>query len=125
MGLPSDPLVLLVDDDPDYLTTIRLLLSRSPVKVMTASSGLHALDILRAHSAHVVVSDYWMLGMDGIRLLSEVERLYPKTRRVLLTGSPDSEIVLEGRSLHRVLTKNMISDIILQGIMREVRRYDG
>jgi len=113
--------VLLVDDEPAYLESIGQLLSRDPVRLRHARSGLHALEILSSEDIALVVADYWMIGMDGVTLLNEVQRLYPSVGRVLLTGAPDSEIVVEAKA-HKVLTKNMRPELIRQSILREARR---
>ncbi len=118
----DEPIVLLVDDEPHYLTSLGLLFSGEPVRLLKARSGLHALEALRGEPVAVIVADYWMDGMDGIQLLNEVLRLYPKTARVLLTGRPDSEIIVEGKA-HKVLTKDMTPDLIRRVILREARRH--
>lgn len=119
----SNPAVLFVDDDADALVLYGYLFQSDPIRVLKARSGLHALEVLRAESPVVIVSDYWMPGMTGAALLDEVRRLYPSMGRVLLTGSPDSEIVIEAKR-HKVLTKGMDRAIIRQAILREVHHHD-
>lgn len=121
VAAPSNPAVLLVDDDPSSLNSLGDLFEDDPVRILRAQSGLHALDLLRVEKVGVVVSDYWMRGMDGIQLLREIARLYPSVRRVLLTGLPDSDLVMEARE-HKVLTKDMGAGLIRRVILREARR---
>lgn len=118
----DEPVVLLVDDEPRYLASLSLLFTDEPVRLLRARSGLHALEAMKGVPVAVVVADYWMDGMDGIQLLNEVQRLYPLTYRVLLTGRPDSEIIVEGKA-HKVLTKDMSPDLIRRVIVREAKRY--
>lgn len=119
----SDPTVLLVDDEPRYLDSLVFLFGQDPVRLIKARSGLHALEMLKTEpKVAVVVSDYWMRGMDGVQLLNEVLRLYPAMGRVLLTGRADSEIVIEARA-HKMLTKDMQPDLIRRVILREARRH--
>jgi DNA-binding NtrC family response regulator len=114
--------VLFVDDEPGTLTTYRLLFTHSPIQIVTARSGLHGLDLLAKRSdIALVVSDYWMTGMDGIAFLTEVHRRFPLLPRILLTGEPDAEIVLEAGV--RVLTKGMDPNLIRRVIVREAQRY--
>lgn len=120
----SDPVVLLVDDEPIHLQLLSNLLARHSVRVLSAASGLHALDILKVESVALVVSDYWMRGMNGIQLLDEVKRLYPSIGRILLTGEPDAEIVVEAKG-HKVLTKGMSPSLICRVIVREAGRHAG
>ncbi len=118
---PSDPVVLFVDDEEKALSTFRRFFASDPIIVLTATSGLHALEVLQRETVHLVVADYWMKGMDGITLLDEVARLYPGLSRLLFTGLPDSEIVLEAGV--RVLTKDMDPGLIRRVILREARRH--
>lgn len=115
--------MLFVDDDPDQLTLYEYLFAGQGVVVLTAHSGLHALDLLRARPVCLVVSDYTMPGMTGVTLLAAVARLYPETGRILLTGEVDSEIVMEAKD-HKVLTKGMDRELIQRSILREIRRHD-
>lgn len=117
----GEPCVLFVDDDPGALEIYEQLFSRGPIRVLTAPSGLHALEILSKEIVSVIVSDYWMAGMDGITLLTEVERLYPEVHRLLLTGEPDGDLVLEAGV--RVLTKGMDPGLIQRVILREAKRH--
>jgi DNA-binding NtrC family response regulator len=121
---PPRATVLFVDDDEDALVLHTRLFRLDAVRVLTAHSGLHALEVLKKETAAVVVTDYWMPGMHGILLLDTVQKLYPKTRRVLLTSDPDAEIVLDAKG-HKVLTKGMDPGLIRRVILREVKRYVG
>lgn len=120
---PSEPhpLVLLVDDDVYTLRAYQSFFGRLPLRVLTATSGLHALDLLTREKVHLIVSDYSMTGMTGIDLLHEVGRLYPAMGRLLLTGEADSEIVLSAPC--RVLTKSMDPALIERVILREALRH--
>jgi|HubBroStandDraft_2_1064218.scaffolds.fasta_scaffold82066_4 response regulator RpfG family c-di-GMP phosphodiesterase len=121
---PSDIAVLLVDDSPLFLDSLSALLASADMRILTARSGLHALELLQQEPVSVVVADYYMPGMDGVTLLGEVARLFPGVGRVLMTGMPDADIVLEARG-HRVLVKGMDPNLILRVIQREVRKSYG
>ena len=120
----NDAAVLFVDDEPDALSAYERLF-RAEVRVLTAQSGLHALELLKQHRVAVVVSDYWMTGMHGIALLNEVRNLYPEVGRILLTGLPDADLVIEARQHHHVLTKAMAPSLVRRVILREVKRHGG
>lgn len=123
---PSDIAVLLVDDEPIFLNSLAALLAPESLKILTARSGLHALEVLRSGPIALVVADYWMPGMNGIQLLDEVKRLYPNTGRVLLTGRPDADIIVQAQAReHRVLVKGMTAELMQQVISREARRHAG
>lgn len=118
---PPEPTVLFVDDEQSQLRAYEDLFRQDPIRVLTAPSGLHALNLLQAEKVHLVVSDFILPGMDGNALLREVGRLYPETGRLLLTGGADSEIVLDAPC--RVLTKGMDIGLVKRAILREVFRH--
>lgn len=118
---PLDPVVLFVDDDVYTLRAYQNFFGRYALRILTAPSGLHALDLLTREKVHLIVSDYSMMGMTGIDLLHEAGRLYPAMGRILLTGEADSEVVLSAPC--RVLTKSMDPALITRVILREVQRH--
>ena len=78
--------VLAVDDEPDILRGLQLVLSPLGVDVRTAQSGRAALDVLEGWPAHIVVTDLQMPGMSGTELLTAVKSRRPATVVVILTG---------------------------------------
>jgi len=59
------PRVLLVDDDPDILETLRFALERDGFEVEVAPDGLAALRAARAQPPEVAVLDVMLPGMNG------------------------------------------------------------
>ena len=73
--------LLVVDDYPENLISMRALLQREDWRVMTAASGLEALELLLAHEVDLVLLDVRMPGMDGF----EVARLMRGSQRTRMT----------------------------------------
>lgn len=67
--------VLLVDDDPDTLQVVRVMLGDSKAVVQTAASASEALDMLEWYDPDVLVSDLAMPGEDGYSLIQKVRSL--------------------------------------------------
>ncbi len=67
--------VLVVDDTPMNLTVIRGLLKEIKLEVVTASSGMEALDLVRESAFDIVFMDQRMPEMDGITTFHSMERL--------------------------------------------------
>lgn len=60
--------ILIVDDNPDNLKFLRLILSNGGYQVKTAPDGKEALEAARRHPPHLVISDILMPVMDGFAL---------------------------------------------------------
>lgn len=80
--------ILFVDDEERIVNLLRMMF-RNTYEVFTATSGAQALEIVRAHEIHVIVTDQRMPGMLGVELLSLVCKESPDTVRLLLTGYSD------------------------------------
>jgi diguanylate cyclase (GGDEF)-like protein/PAS domain S-box-containing protein len=73
--------LLIVDDYPENLVSMRALLARQDWQVITAASGFEALSLLLEHDIDLVLLDVQMPGMDGF----EVARLMRGSQRTRLT----------------------------------------
>jgi CheY-like chemotaxis protein len=98
--------VLVVDDDDLGRRVIARLLG-TRFRVMTASSGDHALALLRVHGFDVLLTDQHMLWMTGIELLEQVRMRHPSLRRVLTSATcvPGAETYVAIGLVHAVLYK--------------------
>ncbi len=67
--------VLVVDDDPDTLETLRVILSQCGAEVRTASSTFEALDAMHDWSPNLLIADIGMPDEDGYALLRKVRAL--------------------------------------------------
>ena len=65
--------ILAVDDDPDILETITLLLESRDYKVTTAKDGMEALEKLKAIKPDLMILDLLMPRMDGFNVCKELQ----------------------------------------------------
>ena len=87
--------LLLVDDEPGILSSLRRLLRPIGYKIHTAESGKAGLDILEQEPIDLVISDMRMPEMDGAHFLEQVRKRWPATTRILLTGYADVTSTIE------------------------------
>src|SRR5207253_597332 len=99
--------VLLVDDEPEILFSLRGLLRRE-FEIHTAASGAEALDVLRQHTVHVLMTDQRMPSMTGVELLRQAREICPEAIRIMFTGYADLRAVVDAVNqgqIYRYLTK--------------------
>jgi len=88
--------VLHVDDDAGFLAVAKQCLEeQSPLQVDTALSAEEALKKLRATEYDVVVTDYQMLGKNGLELLRELRQEGNDVPFILFTCKGKEEIAIE------------------------------
>lgn len=82
--------VLLVDDEPMIVETIRMILNfETDWVVDTCTRPVEALERLNGEPYDVVVSDFLMPEMDGVVFLGKARERQPHASRILLTGYAD------------------------------------
>lgn len=88
--------VLLVDDEPNILSSLRRALNAMPedvfggtLQVETFENPCHALERAREKAFDLVISDYRMPEMDGVTFLEGISAVQPEIARIILSGYAD------------------------------------
>jgi CheY-like chemotaxis protein len=79
--------LLCVDDHPDRLQVLTARLEPLGYKVVMATSGPEALELLSARAVDLVVLDYYMAGMNGDIVALEIKRLRPSLPIIMFSGT--------------------------------------
>lgn len=86
--------LLFVDDEQDIVDSLQRTFRKS-YKVLTATSGNEAVELLKTHSIDLIISDQRMPGMTGDAVLATAKTLQPDAIRILLTGYSDIESLIK------------------------------
>ncbi len=130
MDEPTRHPVLIVDDEPEILYSLRGLLRRE-FDVATATGAYEAMQILRRQPVHVVMADQRMPETTGVEFLRQVRAEYPEAMRLIFTGHADIKAVIDAinqGSVYRYLTKpwepDELASILHQAAGEYQRRAD-
>lgn len=100
--------LLLVDDEPNVLTSLKRLLRREGYLIYTANSGAEGLELLAKYPIDVIMSDQRMPGITGVEFLRLAKIQYPSTVRIILSGYAELQYVTQAineGAIYRVLSK--------------------
>ncbi len=86
--------ILIVDDERDFLSSMRRLLRKEPYSLLFAENGREALEVLQENTVSLVLADYLMPGMDGVELLKEVRLRYPHVITIMLTALSEVDVAM-------------------------------
>jgi len=119
--------VLIVDDEPFVINSVRRILIEDGYKIFSAKNGVEGIEILKAHTVKVVISDEMMPEMSGSEFLSKVRQQYPNVIRIMLTGHASIEAAMravnEGE-IYRFFMKPW-SDLDIRFAVRSgIEKYD-
>lgn len=78
--------ILVVDDEPDILELMRLLLERRGYAVTMARNGIEALKSLERQRFDLLVTDIIMPEMDGFDLISRVRHHWRQMPVIAVSG---------------------------------------
>ncbi len=118
--------ILLVDDEPEILFSLRGLLRRE-FDLHTAQSGAEALEILHQQPIHVIMTDQRMPEMSGVELLRRARGEMPEAIRIVFTGYADIKSVIDAINqgqIYRYLTKPWDPDELCAMLHEACAQYD-
>lgn len=109
--------ILLVDDEPDVIETVKYRLEQEGYRVLTAGDGLEALKMVLAKHPDLLVLDVMLPGENGYRVAHKIREdqaagTYPGRLPIILvtardlSSDPDREkIFMEFSGADRVIYK--------------------
>lgn len=119
--------ILLVDDEENVVSALRRVFRQENYRVLTASNGQEALDLLTKETCQLIISDYMMPIMSGAELLRKVKGLYPEMIRIMLTGHADTDAVMsaikEG-AVYKFILKPWNDDDLRITVALALEQYD-
>jgi two-component system, NtrC family, response regulator PilR len=87
--------ILVVDDEPDIIEVLEIVLLDEGLEVLKSTSGREALAILRKNEVDVVISDIKMPDFSGVELLREAKQIAPDTIFIMITAFASTETAIE------------------------------
>jgi putative two-component system response regulator len=128
IGIENDALLLVVEDDPAMRVAFRDVLEGAGYRVLTASNGEIALDILESNRPSLILSDISMPVMDGYKLFEAVRMIPGGTSIpfIFLTARGTREDIFAGKSLGAddYITKPVTTSELLASVKARLARTD-
>lgn len=91
--------VLLVDDETEFVQAMAERLKMRDLDASTVYDGEQALSFVGRQEPDVMVLDLKMPGIDGMEVLRQVKKSYPKIQVIILTGHGSEKDEEEARRL--------------------------
>ena len=118
--------LLIVDDEPDVVQSLRDLLRRE-YNVLGATHAREGLRLLHEQPVHVVMTDQRMPDISGVELLRVVRNDCPDAIRLLFTGYADIKAVIDAINeghVYRYITKPWDPDELRTVLHQACEQYD-
>jgi two-component system cell cycle response regulator len=108
---PSNGLVLIAEDDPDYRSLLSRRASKMGLEVVEAADGKQALGMLDQYKFDVMVVDLYMPEHNGLEIIDAARKLDPEIQALIMTGSASVETAVQAlrAGVYDYLTKPLDS----------------
>lgn len=116
--------ILIVDDEPSFLTSMMRIFRRTPHDVITAQDAKNALKILATRKVDVALLDYMMPGMNGLTLQQKISSHFPHVVTMFVTAIINTEVsakIVSEVGVNRFFSKPVDAPTLLSSIQREFK----
>ena len=89
MSMLENKTILIVDDDPDVVTAIKMSLEEQGAKVVVAADGVVAVEVFEKEKPDLVVLDMMLPKRSGFLVLERMKamKLDPPPKVIMITGN--------------------------------------
>jgi CheY-like chemotaxis protein len=67
--------IMVVDDNPDIITIVKTILEGKGYSVLSASSGVELLNLLKSQKPDLIILDIMMPEMDGYQAMRQIREM--------------------------------------------------
>ncbi len=125
--MPINKSLLIVDDEPNVISSLKRQLRKEDFTIFTAESGSEGIALVSDQDIGVVIADMMMPEMDGVTFLNIVKERKPDTVRLLLTGYASMENAVDAINQSRIfeyLTKPWKANRLITSLHRAFEHYN-
>ena len=79
-------LILIIDDEPQIRSMLKLMLERDGYEVAEAPDGIEGIRVFRQNPAELIITDLIMPNKDGIGLIIDLKKEFPNLKIIAMSG---------------------------------------
>jgi CheY-like chemotaxis protein len=78
--------ILIIDDEPQIRSMIRLVLERAGYTVIEATDGVEGIRRFHENPVNLIITDLIMPNKDGIGMIIELKKEFPDIKIIAMSG---------------------------------------
>ena len=116
--------MLVVDDERSNVESLEKIFVREGLRVLVAYDAKHALEQVRTHRVHVLLTDLMMPGTTGLELLRAIKQVSPEVEVVLMTafGSVEAAVSAMREGAYDFVEKPLKRMTIVKSVRKAAER---
>ncbi len=118
--MPDKEIILVVEDDDQARKNLEYILRKEGYEVVSANSGVRALQLLNKQEFDLILTDLKMQQVDGLEVLKEARAEYPHTEVIMITAyaTVDSAVTAMQQGAYHYIPKPYKIDLVRK-VVRE------
>ena len=114
--------IMLVDDDKWIRGSLKVFFENEGCQLQVFETAEEALEVLANQVYDIILTDYRLPGMDGLKFLGLIKKTHPSTIRILLTAYWSAEVVSIAHEIgiHDFIEKPITTKIIEDSLQRSL-----
>lgn len=116
--------IMLVEDDKEYAMKMKEALLQEGYEVTYLPTPIKAVAEFTKNTYDLVISDFCMEEMDGVKLLAILKEINPDMRSIILTAFPEEEVELEAITINvdHYLSKDKSLSVMIKYIQHLLKK---
>lgn len=115
------PKILLIDDDEQIRSALKLVLISSGYEVIEASNGSGVESIYQHHQPDLIITDLLMPEKEGLEVIMELRRINDQVKIIAMSGGGQwglhsTLVAAEKLGAQQILTKPFTRERFLQAV---------
>ena len=78
--------ILIIDDEPQIRSMLKLMLERDGYEVVEAPDGMEGIRIYRQNPVDLIITDLIMPNKDGIGMIIDLKKEFPDVKIIAMSG---------------------------------------
>ena len=108
--------ILVIDDEAQIRRMLRKMLEGAGYEVMEAGDGKAGIEVYQENQPDLVITDLFMPGREGLRVIVVLKRDYPDAKIIAISGHPDYLPAAMELGAHRAFSKPFSSKVFLDSV---------
>ena len=122
----SSKKILIIDDEYGMRELLRIVFKNENYYTKTAGTGQESLVLLKQETFDIIIQDMMLPDISGIKLLSQIKKLYPRTIVIIITAVAGWQTAVEAMRIgafdyiKKPFDNNNIKSVVNRGIKYKI-----
>jgi DNA-binding response OmpR family regulator len=115
--------ILIVDDEPDMINLIKLMLRRGGWEVLTATNGVEALEMADRYMPELILLDIMMPGLNGHEVCARLRRDARFEKTPILAFTAQAQLEEQFRAHQAGADEYIVKPVAPADLLARVKAY--